>query len=127
MESIQETMQFRLSQSMDKLQLAAIFLEQGKYCESILESYRAIFYSIRVLLIEKEIDSDDPDKIIEIFEKNFDAALLRNTEIIETAKRSKKMKEYVSSSDVHIRFDEADAMLHNAARIVDDIQKYCRS
>ena len=124
METTLEKIQFRLEQSKEKLLLASIFLEKKKYCDSILSSYRAIFYAIRVLLVGNDIDSDDPDTIIEIFEKYLDSTVFRNAEIIEIAKRSKEIKNYVAHSNNQITHDNAETMLNNASTILHEVEKY---
>jgi len=124
MESTLDKINFRLTQSKEKIKLASIFLEKKKYCDSVLASYRAIFYAIRVLLIDKDIDSDDPDKIIDIFEKYFDSTLFGNTEIIEIAKRSKELKDYAVNSNGQIQCEHAEVMLNNATTILNEVEQY---
>ncbi len=124
MESTLEKIHFRLNQSREKIKLASIFLEKKKYCDSVLASYRAIFYAIRVLLVDKGIDSDDPDMIIEIFEKYFQSTLFGNTTIIEIAKRSKEIKDNVINSNGQIQCEQAELMLNNATTILHEVEQY---
>lgn len=124
MESTLEKIQFRLTQSREKIKLASIFLEKKKYCDSVLASYRAIFYAIRVLLVDKDFDSDDPDRIIEIFEKYLQSTLFGNTTIIEIAKRSKELKDYAVNSNGQIQCEHAEVMLNNATTILNEIERY---
>lgn len=124
MENTLEKIQFRLNQSREKIKFASIFLEKKKYCDSVLASYRAIFYAIRVLLVDKDIDSDDPDKIIEIFEKYLQSTLFENTKIIEIAKRSKELKDYVVNSNGQIQCEYAEVMLNNAIVILNEVEQY---
>ncbi|MCX8124469.1 MAG: HEPN domain-containing protein [Spirochaetes bacterium] len=124
MENTLEKIQFRITQSREKIKLASIFLEKKKYCDSILASYRAIFYAIRVLLVDKDFDSDDPDRIIEIFEKYFETTLFGNTKIIEIAKRSKELKDYATNSNGQIQYEHAEEILHNATTILHEVEKY---
>ncbi len=124
MESTLEKIQFRLNQSREKIKLASIFLEKKNYCDSVLASYRAIFYAIRVLLIDKDIDSDDPDRIIEIFEKYLESTLFGNTKIIEIAKRSKELKDYAVNSNGHIQCEHAQEILRNATTILNEIERH---
>ncbi len=124
METVIDKIQFRLNQSREKIKLASIFLEKKKYCDSVLASYRAIFYAIRVFLVDKDIDSDDPDRIIEIFEKYLQSALFVNTNIIEIAKRSKEIKDYAVNSNGHIQYEQAQVMLNNATAILHEAQRY---
>lgn len=125
MENTLEKIQFRLNQSREKIKLASIFLENKKYCDSLLASYRAIFYAIRILLVDKDIDSDDPDKIIEIFEKYLQSTLFENTNIIEIAKRSKELKDYAVNSNGQIQCKHAEIMLNNATTILNEVEQYC--
>ena len=124
MESTLEKVQFRLNQSKEKIKVASIFLEKQKFCDSILASYRAIFYAIRVLLVDKDIDSDDPDKIIDIFEKYFDSTLFGNTDIIEIAKRSKEIKDYAINSNGQVQCEHAQEMLNNATTILNEVEQH---
>ncbi|HOJ30311.1 MAG TPA: HEPN domain-containing protein [Spirochaetota bacterium] len=124
MESTLEKIQFRLNQSREKIKLASIFLEKKKYCDSVLASYRAIFYAIRVLLVDKGIDSDDPDRIIEIFEKYLQSTLFGNTTIIEIARRSKEIKDFAVNSNGQIQYEQAEVMLNNATTILHEVERY---
>ncbi|MGQ9841944.1 MAG: HEPN domain-containing protein [Spirochaetota bacterium] len=124
MENTLEKIQFRLNQSREKIKLASIFLEKKKYCDSVLASYRAIFYALRVLLVDKDIDSDDPDKIIEIFEKYLQLTLFGNTNIIEIAKRSKELKDYTVNSNGQAQCEHAEVMLNNATTILNEVEQY---
>ncbi len=124
MESTLEKIQFRLNQSREKIKLATIFLEKKDYCDSVLASYRAIFYAIRVLLVDHDIDSDDPDKIIEIFEKYMESTPFGNTKIIEIAKRSKEIKDHAVNSNGQIKCDQAEVMLNNATAILNEVERY---
>jgi len=124
MESTLEKIQFRLNQSREKIKLASIFIEKKKYCDSVLASYRAIFYAIRVLLVDKDIDSDDPDRIIEVFEKYLQLTLFGNTNIIEIAKRSKELKDYAVNSNGQIQCEHAEVMLNNAITILNEVERY---
>ncbi len=124
METVIDKIQFRLNQSREKIKLAEIFLEKKKYCDSLLASYRAIFYAIRVLLINKEIDSDDPDRIIEVFEKYLDSTLFGDTHIIEIAKRSKELKDFAVNENGNINYEHAEAMLKNATMIFQEVEKH---
>ncbi|HPP49592.1 MAG TPA: HEPN domain-containing protein [Spirochaetota bacterium] len=124
MESTLEKIHFRLNQSREKIKLASIFLEKKKYCDSVLASYRAIFYAIRVLLVDKGIDSDDPDRIIEIFEKYLQSTLFGNTTIIEIARRSKEIKDFAVNSNGQIQYEQAEVMLNNATTILHEVERY---
>ncbi|MEW6526084.1 MAG: HEPN domain-containing protein [Spirochaetota bacterium] len=124
MENTLEKIQFRLNQSREKIKLATIFLEKKKYCDSVLASYRAIFYAIRVLLVDKDIDSDDPDRIIEIFEKYLQSTLFGNTNIIEIAKRSKEIKDNAVNSNGQIQYEQAEVILNNAKTILHEVERY---
>ncbi|MEJ5360960.1 MAG: HEPN domain-containing protein [Spirochaetota bacterium] len=124
MESTLEKIQFRLNQSREKIKLASIFLDKKKYCDSVLASYRAIFYAIRVFLVDKDIDSDDPDRIIEIFEKYLQSTLFGNTKIIEIAKQSKEIKDYAVNSNGQIQYEQAEVMLNNATAILHEVERY---
>jgi uncharacterized protein (UPF0332 family) len=77
-----------------------------------------------VLLVGNDIDSDDPDTIIEIFEKYLDTTVFRNAEIIEIAKRSKEIKDYVANSNNQITYDNAKTMLNNASTILHEVENY---
>ncbi len=124
MESTLEKIQFRLNQSREKIKLASIFLEKKNYCDSVLASYRAIFYAIRVFLVDKDIDSDDPDRIIEIFEKYLQSTLFGNTTIIEIARRSKEIKDFAVNSNGQIQYEQAEVMLNNATTILHEVERY---
>jgi len=77
-----------------------------------------------VLLVDKGIDSDDPDMIIEIFEKYFQSTLFGNTTIIEIAKRSKEIKDNVINSNGQIQCEQAELMLNNATTILHEVEQY---
>jgi len=77
-----------------------------------------------VLLVDKGIDSDDPDRIIEIFEKYLQSTLFGNTTIIEIARRSKEIKDFAVNSNGQIQYEQAEVMLNNATTILHEVERY---
>ncbi len=65
---------FRLGKSREKLELAAIMLQKGRYAEAVRCSYLSMFYAVRMLLVDSGTDSDNPKRIIELAERYFEPA-----------------------------------------------------
>ena len=58
--------EFRLTQSQDKLAIAKKLYIKGDNTHALLQAYLSIFYSVRILLLDKDSDSDDFKRIIEL-------------------------------------------------------------
>ena len=72
--TIEKTIQFRVKQSREKLGLSQIMLKRGRYNDSVICSYLSMFYAVRVLLIEDDIDSDNYSRIRELAKKYYEPA-----------------------------------------------------
>lgn len=69
--TIEKTREFRLKQSEEKIGIAKRLFDKGDYGNAIVQAYLSIFYSARVVLLEKGQDSDDSDKIVTLSREYF--------------------------------------------------------
>ena len=112
---IENKINFRLSQSREKLELAAIMLEKGMYNDSVLCSYLSMFYSVRVLLIQNGSDSDDHDRILELVESYYEPAGWTGVDIIGILREAKTCRDSVESvRDAVATREEAENFYTNA-------------
>jgi uncharacterized protein (UPF0332 family) len=83
-----------------------------------------MFYSVRILLIEKNVDSDDYEKILELIEKYYEPTGWMDVNIIEILSEAKVYKEKIEKDKgVLISKDEADKFLNNANLILKQVLK----
>ena len=119
---LEKKREFRLEQSREKLNLSSIMLSKSLYNDSLIFSYLSMFYSVRILLIEKNVDSDDHEKILELIEKYYEPTGWMDVNILEILSEAKVYKEKIEKDKgVLISKDEADKFLNNANLILNQV------
>jgi len=115
---------FRLEQSTEKLNLSLSLLNRGFYNDSIIYSYLSMFYSVRALLITANVDSDDPNKILELIEEYYEPAGWTTLNIINIITETKEYKDKAeSTTETKFTREEADKFSQNAKSILNLISK----
>jgi uncharacterized protein (UPF0332 family) len=126
--NIENRRNFRLEQGREKLRLAELTLHKGFYNDSVVYSYISMFYSVRVLLINRDDDSDDHEKILELLVKYFEPSGWTNVNIVEIMKKSKEFKESIDSkTGTAATREDAELMYKNANLILDEVLKFASS
>ena len=121
---LEKKREFRLEQSREKLNLSSIMLSKSLYNDSLIFSYLSMFYSVRILLIEKNVDSDDHEKILELIEKYYEPTGWMDVNILKILSEAKVYKEKIEKDKgVLISKDEADKFLNNANLILKQVLK----
>jgi uncharacterized protein (UPF0332 family) len=117
-----KTIEFRIHQSRDKLNLSESLIKRGMYNDSITCSYLSIFYSARVLLIHSDRDSDSYDDIINIFENYYKPAGWLSTDILAVLKESKNYRDIAESGrGITVSKDDAEKFYNTAKNLLDDV------
>jgi len=98
---IQEKLKLRLDLSAEKADMARVMLEAGRYNESVVFSYLSLFYSIRLLLLDREDDSDDPEKILSLAESFFEPSGWNGIDILSIFRESKLARERIETEPGH--------------------------
>ncbi|HDP81466.1 MAG TPA: hypothetical protein ENN21_11545 [Spirochaetes bacterium] len=98
---IQEKLKLRLDLSAEKADMARVMLEAGRYNESVMFSYLSLFYSIRLLLIDREDDSDDPEKILSLAESFFEPSGWNGVDILSIFRESKRARDRIENEPGH--------------------------
>lgn len=115
---------FRLEQSREKLNLSSVMLNKSLYNDSLIFSYLSMFYSVRILLIEKNVDSDDHEKILDLIQKYYEPSGWMDIDIIAILREAKTYKDKIEKNEgVVISREEAGRFNKNATIILDRIVK----
>jgi len=67
----EKTREFRLKQSSEKIDISKRLLMKGDCKNAVVQAYLSLFYSVRLLLLDKNEDSDDFNRIVELARKYF--------------------------------------------------------
>ncbi len=113
-----EKLNLRLSLSREKLEMAGIMIDAGKYGDSLVFSYLSLFYSIRLLLIDHDEDSDDPGKIIKLAERYFEPSGWNGIDILSTFRETKKASDLAAADpEKKVSVETAREFYHKAASV----------
>ncbi|TAL30376.1 MAG: HEPN domain-containing protein [Spirochaetes bacterium] len=124
---IEQRRQFRLSQCRDKLQLAALMMAQHRYNEAVIYSYLSMFYSVRLLLIEHDDDSDDHDKILELEKRYYEPCGWTGIDIMALLKDTKSFRDSISKSPGHrVSEDDAEKFYSNAMTVMNEVLQHLK-
>lgn len=96
--SLEKKIEFRLQQSEEKLKLSSLMINKGQFNDSIIFSYLSLFYSVRVLLIRHDEDSDDYSRIHDLMEKYYQPTGWTNLNIVEIIRETREFKDLVESN-----------------------------
>lgn len=122
--SLDKTIHFRLEKSTEKLEQAELMLQKGLFNDALLYSYLSMFYAIRVLLINHDVDSDDEERIMNLAEQYFEPAGWESIDVVAVLKESKQFKDRIEKSPgVRITREEADRFYRNAAHINHEVKR----
>jgi uncharacterized protein (UPF0332 family) len=108
LETISKIRDFRIEQSKEKLKLSSIMINRGLYNDAITYAYLSMFYAVRILLIDKNNDSDNYDKIIELIEIYYEPSGWTTLNILPIVKETKEYKDSIDS-DISVKVSRADA------------------
>lgn len=120
--TIEKTIQFRVKQSREKLGLSQIMLIRGRYNDSVICSYLSMFYAVRVLLIEDDIDSDNYTRIRELAKKYYEPSGWNEIDITGILNKSVVSRDSAESTPVCAASkEEAERFYENANAIMSEI------
>lgn len=123
-EPIQQTLKFRISQSEEKLKLAAIMLSKEQYNDAVIYSYLSMFYSVRVLLLNRTGDTDDYEKILDLAEKYYDPSGWTSIDVISLLKEAKAFKEKIEETPgIKITKDDGEKFYNKAVAVLQEVIK----
>jgi len=116
--------EFRLQQSEEKLKLSFLMIKKGRYNDSIIFSYLSLFYSVRVLLIRHDEDSDDYGRIHDLMEKYYQPSGWTNLNIVEIIKETREFKDLVESdTGIKATRNQAEKFNRNASDVLGEVRK----
>lgn len=119
--------EFRLQQSEEKLKLSTLMIKKSRYNDSIIFSYLSLFYSVRILLIKHDEDSDDYGRIHELMEKYYQPTGWTNLNIVEIIKETREFKDLVeANTGIKATRIEAEKFNRNASQVLDEVRKQCQ-
>jgi uncharacterized protein (UPF0332 family) len=120
--TIEKTIKFRVKQSREKLGLSQIMLNRGRYSDSVICSYLSMFYAVRVLLIENDIDSDNYSRIRELAKRYYEPSGWNEIDITEILKESVVSGDSAEGTPAPAASkEEAERFYQNANTIMSEI------
>jgi len=121
--SLEKKIEFRLQQSEDKLKLSTLMIKKSRYNDSIIYSYLSLFYSVRVLLIRHDEDSDDYGRIHDLMEEYYQPTGWVNLDIVEIIKETKEFKDRVEADPgIKASREDAERFRRHAAVVLEQIR-----
>jgi uncharacterized protein (UPF0332 family) len=120
---IEQRRSFRQSQSREKLNLASIMLSKGDYNKSVIDAYLSLFYSVRILLVNNDTDTDDDKKILELIEKYYKPSGWTEIDIPSLLRTGRDLKERIEISGVGVTREDAERFYHSAAAVYESITR----
>ncbi len=121
---IDKILEFRLEQSREKLKLSRVKLEKNLFNDSIAYAYLSMFYAARVLLIDKDEDADDYDRIMDLIDKYYEPSGWTTVNIPAIMKETRDFKDKVESLPGQ-KAEKADAerFYNHALVILNEVEK----
>jgi len=120
----EKTRQFRLKQSEEKIDIAKRLLSKGDYGNALAQAYLSIFYSVRVLLLEKGADSDDFEKIVSLSEEYFQPIGWLSRDISQLLEKGRTLHEQIERNNKNeVSIAEALSFIENAEKIRKAVEK----
>ncbi len=99
-------------------------LEKELYNDSLIYSYLSMFYAVRVLLINNEVDSDDHNRILELVREYYDPTGWTELDMVEILQKAKTFKEMLDDDDgIRVPREQAETFNSNARKILDEVLK----
>jgi uncharacterized protein (UPF0332 family) len=122
--SIDKTIHFRLEKCKEKLDQSELMLDKGFYNDALLYSFLSIFYAIRLMLIDHDVDSDDEEKILEIAEHYYEPAGWDLIDVVAVLRESKKFKDRIEKTPgITVSREEAERFFKNAQQVYTEVSK----
>ncbi len=99
-------------------------IKKSHFNDSIIYSYLSLFYSVRLLLVEQDEDSDDYERINELMDAYYQPSGWTNLNIVQIIRETREFKNKVESQP-GIMVSKADAERFNekAAEVLAAIKK----
>jgi uncharacterized protein (UPF0332 family) len=99
-------------------------INKSHFNDSIIYSYLSMFYSVRLLLVEHDEDSDDYEHINKLMDAYYQPSGWTNLNIVQIIREAREFKNKVESQP-GIRVSKADAEKFNekAAEVLKEIKK----
>ena len=120
---IEQRRSFRQNQSREKLNLASIMLSKGDYNKSVIDAYLSLFYSVRILLVSNDSDTDDDKRILELVEKYYEPSGWTEIDIPALLRTGRELKERIEISGTGVTRADAERFYHSAAAVYDSITR----
>lgn len=125
MDNIEKTRQFRFDQSKDKLMLAKGLYKKGDYSNSLIQSYLSLFYSVRILLLDKDSDSDDFEKITSLAERYLQPAGWISFDIAAVLREGRLHKQRLEMQlSVDVNENDAKRFVEQAETVFKEISSH---
>ena len=116
--TLEKTKEFRLKQSEEKIEIAKRLLSKGDCTQALVQAYQSIFYSVRVLLLEKGSDSDDFEKIVNLAREYFQPSGWLSLDIGTLLEKGRSIHEQMgNNSQSATSAAEAQSFVDNAQKI----------
>ncbi len=115
---------FRIDQSREKLKISSLMLDKELYNDSLIYSYLSMFYAVRLLLIDNEIDSDDHNRILELVREYYYPNGWTELDIVEVLQEAKTFKDMLDDDDgIRIPREQAEVFNDNARKVLNEVLK----
>jgi uncharacterized protein (UPF0332 family) len=122
-ERIEHKWNFRAERSREKLHLASLMLEKGRFNDSVINSYLSIFYSARLLLLHAGDDADDYEDILALAEKYYEPSGWSSIDIVGILRETKHFHDRIRSAGKTVTREEAERFYANASAVLGEITK----
>ena len=114
----EKTREFRLKQSSEKIDISKRLLQKGDCKNAVVQAYLSMFYSVRILLLEKNEDSDDFTKIVELARKYFQPSGWLSVDIGTILEKGRSYHDSMSNNCLEeISSDETKGFIETAEKI----------
>ncbi len=123
-EQMEHKRNFRLTQSREKLELSKIMLRKEKFSDSVIYSYLSMFYSVRLLLIGTDDDTDDNERILQLAEKYYEPLGWTSVDIIGILKETKEFHDRLGNPpSPSVTREEAERFYNNALSVANEVMR----
>ncbi|MDY6969615.1 MAG: HEPN domain-containing protein [Spirochaetota bacterium] len=121
-EYLKNKIDFRLKQSREKLRLSSIMFKKGLNYKSLVFSYLAMFYAVRLLLINSKVDSDDHTKIIELIRGYLEPKGWISIEVFQSLQQTNNSDVKTENDlDNQVSKEKAEEFLTNAGLVLEEV------
>ena len=121
-EYLKNKIDFRLKQSREKLRLSSIMFKKGLNYKSLIFSYLAMFYAVRLLLINSNVDSDDHTKIIELIRGYLEPKGWTSIEVFQSLQQTNDSDDTIEDNlNNQVSKEKAKELLTNAELVLNEV------